>query len=646
MTTAAPLPRIDYLTKDFNSFRRLMLDRLAVLVPAWSERHAPDTGMVLLDILAYAADYLSYDQDAVATEAYLGTARRRISARRHARLLDYFMHDGCNARVFVVLQASTEGNVLPASTPLLTRAAQQPTVMSPDAVQPAIAAGSQVFETMQTLTLHASQNTIALTLPLGTTSATLQDTTPSLSSTLGPGDLLLFEEVAGPQSGLAQDADPDHRQVVRLTSVTANPGNTTVSVAWAPGDALTFTLVPLACVARGNVLLADHGQTLSAPETLPPVGAGMPYRPVLARSPVTQQGNLVSAQNAFVLFDPQAPAAAALADPLAPPGAGLAFASSNVRPAIQLTQSAVTGSAPIPWSAQQDLLSSVPFATDFVVEVDDAGSAHLRFGDDVAGKAADPGSSFQALYRVGNGAAGNVGAESIVHVVTTLDPGILGARNPLPAAGGVDPETVAEVQMNAPQAFQIQQRAVTRGDHVTAALQCPGVMNAVAQLRWTGSYYVMLVTVQRTGGQPVDSAFQAQVLTFLEPFRLAGWDIEVAPPKCVPIQIALAVAIAPGYLTSVVFAALQTALGTGTTTTGQPAFFNPDNFTFGQTIYFSQIVNAAMAVPGVAWIDTGGSTVFSGGGASVTFNLPTAVIQLGATELPTATVTLSIAEST
>jgi len=32
--------------------------------------------MVLIDILAYAADYLSYDQDAVATEAYLGTSRR------------------------------------------------------------------------------------------------------------------------------------------------------------------------------------------------------------------------------------------------------------------------------------------------------------------------------------------------------------------------------------------------------------------------------------------------------------------------------------------------------------------------------------------------------------------------------------------
>ncbi len=31
----------------------------------------------------------------------LGTARRRVSVRRHARLVDYFMHEGCNARMWV-----------------------------------------------------------------------------------------------------------------------------------------------------------------------------------------------------------------------------------------------------------------------------------------------------------------------------------------------------------------------------------------------------------------------------------------------------------------------------------------------------------------------------------------------------------------
>ena len=50
---------------------------------------------------------MSYFQDAVATEAYLGTARRRASVRRHARMLDYPMHEGVNARVWVAVRAET-----------------------------------------------------------------------------------------------------------------------------------------------------------------------------------------------------------------------------------------------------------------------------------------------------------------------------------------------------------------------------------------------------------------------------------------------------------------------------------------------------------------------------------------------------------
>src|SRR2546430_1362125 len=65
--------------------------------------HVPDLGVTLVEALAYVADHLSYYQDAVGTEAHLGTARRRVSVRRHARLVDYHLHQGCNARVWVAL---------------------------------------------------------------------------------------------------------------------------------------------------------------------------------------------------------------------------------------------------------------------------------------------------------------------------------------------------------------------------------------------------------------------------------------------------------------------------------------------------------------------------------------------------------------
>jgi hypothetical protein len=99
-------PEINYLAKDYASFRQLMLDRMSALMPQWQERNAADLGIALVELLAYTGDYLSYRQDGVATESYLGTARRRVSVRRHARLVDYHMHDGSNARAWVQVRAA------------------------------------------------------------------------------------------------------------------------------------------------------------------------------------------------------------------------------------------------------------------------------------------------------------------------------------------------------------------------------------------------------------------------------------------------------------------------------------------------------------------------------------------------------------
>ena len=100
-------PVVDYLARDDASFRALMGSRLAASVTGWSQTSPADVGQVLVEVLAHVADQLSYFQDAVATEAYLGTARRRVSVRRHARLLDYALHEGCNARVWAHVQVAS-----------------------------------------------------------------------------------------------------------------------------------------------------------------------------------------------------------------------------------------------------------------------------------------------------------------------------------------------------------------------------------------------------------------------------------------------------------------------------------------------------------------------------------------------------------
>ena len=182
-------PDIDYLAKDYTGFRRLMLDRLSLLAPGWSERSAADVGVALVELMAYAADNLSYRQDAIASEAYLATARRRVSVRRHARLVDYALHDGCNARAWVQVKVAVD-HVLPKGTPMLTRSGELPPVLAPNSrdLRDALAAGAIVFETAHEISLFADLNDFSFytwgdlgcCLPRGATHATLRGTHPDL----------------------------------------------------------------------------------------------------------------------------------------------------------------------------------------------------------------------------------------------------------------------------------------------------------------------------------------------------------------------------------------------------------------------------------------------------------------------------------
>ena len=104
------------------------------------------------------------------------------------------------------------------------------------------------------------------------------------------------------------------------------------------------------------------------------------------------------------------------------------------------------GDLTAPWEPKFDLLSSGPDSLEFVVgtEIDGPGLASLRFGDDEYGLRPASGATFQATYRVGNGVRGNVGAESLGHIVSS-DSAMTAVRNPMAAQGGVDPESIGRV---------------------------------------------------------------------------------------------------------------------------------------------------------------------------------------------------------
>jgi predicted phage baseplate assembly protein len=285
-----------------------------------------------------------------------------------------------------------------------------------------------------------------------------------------------------------------------------------------------------------------------------------------------------------------------------PAAAAFEWELENVRPAIWLGDD--RGGF---WQARHDLLSSDSFAPEFVVETEDNGRATVRFGDDENGMRPGEGSRFSAVYRVGNGRRGNIGAESLTHVtdgaLQTDAQWIDSVSNPIPARGGVDPETLEQVRQYAPAAFRVPKRAVTPEDYATMAEKHPEVQNATATLRWAASWHTVFLTVDRVGGRGVDDAFEEELRRHLEPYRMAGHDLEIDGPHFVALEVEMLVCVAPNYFRGDVLAELRAVFGSGTSANGTRGFFHPDNFSFGQGVYLSQLYAAAQKVAGVRHVE-------------------------------------------
>ena len=820
-------PETNYLAKDYESFRQLILDRLSLIMPDWKERHVPDIGITLVELLAYVGDYLSYYQDAVANEAYLDTARQRISVRRHAKLVDYQMHEGCNARawVYVTVDDNTPLGLVEDVYFISSHDRSFGEVLNTDDLRDVPFSDYEVFEPViqepnQPLQFYVQHNDISFytwherecCLPRGATSATLKDewveekksetpdeqssyeeqtatyspsarqssskgqkripsrarkvrgktrydepepetpaTTPARSRQLRlkAGDVLIFEEMFGPITGVPADADRAHRHVVRLTRV--EPGvdvlydQSILEVEWAAEDALPFPLCISAIgrapecqyredisIAHGNVLLVDHGrqvptetwnvptaqqedagclaegeprETVLRPGVFPgwlkrqplTYAAPFPAPPAVARQQFhllwqfmarvrarveqlwqeTGSGHPLTAEEIAELqtifgsrrlksigsLNPhdqaklinkllqhedrllakkarriRSLAARAMAgyvlaqfeeDELAemfgarlledvglrgkqllgPASLALIQNPREALPCISLLEENIAGEAPQQtlgtWLPQSDLLESSGQDRNFVVEIDNDGRAHLRFGDGDRGRRPTPETRLTATYRVGNGTRGNVGAEAISHLVFRKK--VSGAnarvRNPLPAVGGVDPEPLAEVKLFAPMTFRRQlERAVTSDDYASLAQQsAPAKIQraAAATLRWTGSWYEAQVAVDPFGSEDLDQALRELVEGALYRYRRIGHDLRVQPARYVPLDIVLTVCVLPHYLRAHVEADLLDLFSNRILPAGKPGFFHPDNLSFGEGIYLSRLVAAAQGISGV-----------------------------------------------
>jgi len=628
---------IDYLARDFGSYRTALLDFASLRYPDWADRLEADAGVMIVELMSALGDEMAYYQDRVSREAYLETATQRRSIRRHARLVDYHMHNGLGATGWLDFTIAAGVVLLPAGTNVFS--------LSDDNIRIDFETGRGIVE-----------NILGKTYSVAATSNEFQ---PHLwdedDNCLLDGSIELY--IAGHQKvKLAFDdfpvgkvpgkwvllktnpinpAQPERAQLVRLISVTETTDpvfNVNIThIVWEEEQALTNEFDLTVLTLRGNIVPATAGKTNEAyfivDDTISTLttAAIAAFSPAPAGETVNRQGHDYSNIHLFTLPYSQTVPLVYLGDEKL---------SYNL-PEISLEEviyDTVTSSwlrKPFTesWEYTNTLVgvhSSKP--TDQHFTLDDGSwqrvvgyqrtgaefvhsdytmnnGVTIRFGDGEFGKIPDKGTVFKVSYRLGGTRRSNV-ATNTIKIIGTSIAGVTAVTNPLPSTGGLDAETPSELRQLASDAFRaITYRAVRPEDYSEAAERLPWVQKAGSAFRWTGSWLTAFVTPDLKDSVYLSAANRIDLTNQLNRFRQAGREVIVMDPEYASIDLEIEICIAadayPGQVKVRVFAALMGKKGLRP----QEGYFSPNRFTFGTLLERSTLEAAIQDVPGVKAIE-------------------------------------------
>ncbi|KPF60806.1 hypothetical protein D621_01560 [beta proteobacterium AAP51] len=662
-----PAPAIDYLARDYDSFRHVLMATMAQRVPGWAPTSEADLDQVLIDLIAAQADELADHHDRVIAERSIVTAHKRESFARHGRWMDYHLHQGNQASTWVAVQALQPATDLPALAQDAGGNLDEWAVWNgadwrdPEAVIFALPHEGprwrrRVYRALNELRLYTWGDTVSA-LAAGATTAdltqagstseadaiVLEDLLNGTSVLQGaaPGDdvdaavhVLLLQEHLNPATGTANGVNVARRQALRLLPAGGpepraqrlqDPvsGAWFVRVRWVPEDALRQNFC-FTCECAGTLvrdLARFHGNLVFVTQGRPQETRFLPPGP--NRLPEADEQRLRALSHAHWLRRQRPEGALKLDDAVVcalPPRAGvLAFRATppdGLTPPRSTLSVRVSGFA-TPWSERSDLVRSRDDDEHFIVQVHENQTAQLRFGNGVNGRALPEDAEVQARWRSGQGLAGNVGPDTLLR----HSGGVGRVWNPFDVTDGREPEPVSNLVRRAPEAYRRHQlRAVTLPDYAARAEAVPGVAHAKARYLHSGSWRVVRVAVDPVGGGALQPGLRARIAAHLDAVRLIGDDVELRAAEYVPLDIRVTVCALSGTWAEDLRVELEMAFSDATLPGGGRGLFHPDDWSFGQPLHASQIIGRAMAVPGVERVTRLGMRRFnpgSGGGTSV-----------------------------
>lgn len=538
---AAPDPPRSYagvelMAKDFDSLLRALLDRLPQLAPDWRDRSEADLGMVLLELMAYAGDQLSYLQDRVALEGFLRTATQHESVRKLLRLVDYTMDPGAAGEVDLLFNVvGTSALYLPAGFAVTTRALP--------------GAEAVVYETQRDAVLFPAISHIALAVDAPSSVDGKQaQVAANLAGSVSAGTRLLFEQ--GEQREWVEVESAVFAAVTTLTFRRPLRGRYNVAI----------------CVVSGNAVFATHGQT----QLVRALGTGLPAQRIeLELAPVTCIGGTrvlsVSVDGVpwSVVED---------------------FIDSEAADRhVRLTQ-------------DNDGHVTIHFGNDERGAVPPVGAAigvRYRVGNGAAGQvAAGALSQFDTDFDFADP------SQRIVSVRNAF--AASGAREPqsLAEARLLGPYQLR--QQNRAVVPADYEACLAAGVQLGGIDTPFVPVQSKARFRHTGSWTTVFVSVDMLDRLPLHAtpglrgAFEA----LLQARKMAGLDVRVEDARYCPLHIRLQVEVDDEHFARDVRSAVERAL-VGPLAAPQLPFFGPGRFRFGQPVFLSDLYAVVAAIEGV-----------------------------------------------
>lgn len=222
----------------------------------------------------------------------------------------------------------------------------------------------------------------------------------------------------------------------------------------------------------------------------------------------------------------------------------------------------------------------------YTVSIDEFDNCYVEFGNNIRGKIPNVyQDGITANYRIGGGTVGNVQANTITVLDTSLA-FVDSTFNPVASTTkGHEKETLEEIKENAPAKYRTRDRAVTLGDYGDLLMinnegDFYGVYRAKATRDTDNGLFAHIYYQMRDGYEMTDNLLE-QIKKFYEPRIIIGTELDINPYEPYVVDIEATLIVDKDYSMETLKSYVESYI--------KDTFFAPNAFTFGDGFVMSDL---------------------------------------------------------